>query len=46
MCCNSEIDIPKVSSKYFNEKGRHMIMRPKSIINLNTHGIISLDLVK
>jgi len=43
---DSQIAISKVSSKKFNENIRHMRVRHKSIRNLITHAIISLDLVK
>ena len=46
MHCDSEVDISKVTRKKFNEKRRHLRVRHKSIINLISHGVISLDFVR
>ena len=46
MHCDSQVAISKVTSKNFNEKRRHFRMRHKSIRNLISHGVISLDFVR
>ena len=45
MHCDSQV-ISKVTSKNFNKKRRHLRGRHKSIRNLISHGVISLDFVK
>ena len=44
--CDSQTVISKVFSKNFNEKRRHLRVSHKSIRNLITNGIISLDFVR
>ena len=46
MHCDSQSAIAKVNSKNFNEKRRHLRVRHKSIRNLISHGVISLDFVR
>jgi len=46
MHCDSQVAISKVFSKNFNEKRRHLRVSHKSIRNLITNGIISLDFVR
>ena len=46
MHCDSQVAIAKVNSKNFNEKRRHLRVRHKSIRNLISHGVISLDFVR
>ena len=46
MHCDSQVAISKVTSKNFNEKRRHLRVRHKSIRNLISHGVISLDFVR
>jgi len=46
MHCDSQVTISKVTSKNFNEKRRHLRVRHKSIRNLLSHGVISLDFVR
>ena len=46
MHCDSQVVISKVTNKNFNEKIRHLRVRHKSIINLISHGTISLDFVR
>ena len=46
MHCDSRVVISKVTSKNFNEKRRHLRVRHKSIRNLISHGVISLDFVR
>ena len=46
MHCDSQVAIAKVNSKNFNEKRRHLRVRHKSIRNLISHVVISLDLVR
>ena len=43
MHCDSQVAISKITSKNFNEKRRHLRVRHKSIRNLISHGVISLD---
>jgi len=45
MHCDNQVAISKVTSKNFNEKRRHLRVRHKSIKNLISHGVISLDFV-
>ena len=45
MHCDSQVVISKVTNKNFNEKIRHLRVRHKSIINLISHGVISLNSV-
>ena len=45
MHCDSQIFISKVTNKNFNEKRRHLRVRHKSLTNLISHGVISLDFV-
>ena len=45
MHCDSQVAISKVTSKNFKEKRRHLRVRHKSIRNLISHGVISLDFV-
>jgi len=40
---DSQVAISKVTSKNFSEKRRHLRVRHKSIRNLISHGVISLD---
>ena len=44
--CDSHVAIAKVKSKNYNEKMRHLTVRHKSIRNLISHGVISMDVVK
>jgi len=46
MHCDNQVDISKVTCKNFNEKRRHLRVRYKSIRNLISHGVISLDFVR
>jgi len=46
MHCDSQVAISKVTSKNFNEKRRHLRVRHKSIRNLISHSVISLDFVR
>jgi len=46
MHCDSQFAISKVTSKIFNEKRRHLRVRHKSIRNLISYGVISLDFVR
>nr|KYP73871.1 Retrovirus-related Pol polyprotein from transposon TNT 1-94 [Cajanus cajan] len=46
MHCDSQVAIAKVTSKNFNEKRRHLRIRHKSIRNLITHCIISVDFIR
>ena len=46
MHCDSQVAISKVPSKNLNEKRRHLRVRHKSIRNLISHGVISLDFVR
>ena len=46
MHCDSQVAIAKVTSKTFNEKRRHIRLRHKSIRNLISHGVLSLDFVR
>nr|KYP71444.1 Retrovirus-related Pol polyprotein from transposon TNT 1-94 [Cajanus cajan] len=46
MHCDSQVVIAKVTSKNFNEKRRHLRIRHKSIRNLITHGVISIDFIR
>ena len=46
MHCDSQVAISKVTSKKFIEKRRHLRVRHKSIRNLISHDVISLDFVK
>jgi len=46
MHCDNQVVISKVSSKNFNEKGRHLRASYTYIRNLITHGIIFIDFVK
>ena len=46
MSHDSQVAISKVTSKNFNEKRRHLRVRHKSIRNLVSHGVISLDFVR
>ena len=46
MHCDNQVVTSKVTSKNFNEKRRHLRVRHKSIRNLISHGIISLDFVR
>jgi len=43
MHCDSQVAIAKVTSKTFNEKRRHLRARHKSIKNLISQDVISLD---
>jgi len=43
---DSQVAISKVTSKNFNKKRKHLRVRHKSIRNLISHGIISLDFVR
>ena len=43
---DSQVVISKVTSKNFNEKRRHLRVRHKSIRNLISHDVISLDFVR
>jgi len=43
---DTQVAIYKVTSKNFNEKRRHLRVRHKSIRNLISHGVISLDFVR
>jgi len=44
--CDSQVVISKVTRKNFNEKRRHLRVRHKSIRNLISYGVISLDFVR
>jgi len=46
MHCDSQVAISKVTNKNFNRKKRHLRVRHKSIKNLISHDIISLDFVR
>ena len=47
MDCDSQIAISKVTSKILKKKKRrHLRVRHKSIRNLISHGVISLDFVR
>ena len=46
MHCDSQVVISRVTSKDFNEKKKHLRVRHKSIRNLISHGVISLDFVR
>ena len=46
MHCDSQVATSKVTSRNFNEKRRHLRVRHKSIRNLISHGVISLDFVR
>ena len=46
MHCDGQVVMSKVARKNFNEKRRHLRVRHKSIRNLISHGVISLDFVR
>ena len=46
MHCDSQVSISKFTIKKINEKRRHLRVRHKSIRNLISHGVISLDFVR
>nr|KYP53479.1 hypothetical protein KK1_024617 [Cajanus cajan] len=46
MHCDSQVAIAKVTSKKFNEKRKHLRIRHKSIRNLITHGVISVNFIR
>ena len=46
MHCDGQVVMSKVARKNFNEKRRHLRVRHKSIRNLISHSVISLDFVR